>query len=29
MIWPESILVTPKEVARRPLGRNKRFGPEL
>jgi len=27
MIWPESILVTPKEVARRPLGRNTRFGP--
>jgi two-component system sensor histidine kinase RegB len=29
MIWPESILLTPKEVARRPLGRNKRFGPQL
>jgi two-component system sensor histidine kinase RegB len=26
MIWPESILVTPKDVARRPLGRNERFG---
>ena len=29
MIWPESILLTPKDVARRPLGRNKRFGPQL
>jgi two-component system sensor histidine kinase RegB len=29
MIWPESILVTSKEIARRPLGRNKRFGPQL
>ncbi|MEE8455436.1 MAG: ActS/PrrB/RegB family redox-sensitive histidine kinase [Limibaculum sp.] len=29
MIWPESMLVTPKEVARGPLGRNKRFGPQL
>ena len=27
MVWPESILVTPKDVARRPLGRNERFGP--
>lgn len=26
MVWPASILVTPKEVARRALGRNKRFG---
>ncbi len=26
LIWPASILVTPKEIARRPLGRNKRFG---
>ena len=26
MIWPASMLVTPKEVARRPLGRNQRFG---
>jgi two-component system sensor histidine kinase RegB len=26
MIWPESMLLTPKEIARRPLGRNKRFG---
>ena len=29
LIWPASILVTPKEIARRPLGRNKRFGPAL
>ena len=29
MIWPESSLLTPKDVARRPLGRNKRFGPQL
>ena len=28
MIWPKSILVTPKEVARRPLGRNTRFEPQ-
>jgi len=27
MVWPESILVTPKDVARRPLGRNQLFGP--
>jgi two-component system sensor histidine kinase RegB len=27
MVWPASILVTPKEVARRALGRNQRFGP--
>jgi len=26
MVWPESILLTPKDIARRPLGRNKRFG---
>jgi len=29
MTWPESILLTSKEAARRPLGRNKRFGPQL
>ncbi|MHA1529598.1 MAG: ActS/PrrB/RegB family redox-sensitive histidine kinase [Alphaproteobacteria bacterium] len=29
MIWPESILVIPKDVARRPLGRNKRILPQL
>jgi two-component system sensor histidine kinase RegB len=26
MVWPESLLLTPKDIARRPLGRNKRFG---
>ena len=29
MVWPASILVTPKEVARRALGRNQRFGSQL
>jgi two-component system sensor histidine kinase RegB len=29
MVWPASVLVTPKEVARRPLGRNQRFGAQL
>jgi two-component system sensor histidine kinase RegB len=29
MKWPASTLITPKEVARRPLGRNQRFGAQL
>jgi two-component system sensor histidine kinase RegB len=29
MVWPASILVTPKQVARRALGRNQRFGAQL
>jgi two-component system sensor histidine kinase RegB len=29
LIWPIAALVTPKEVARGPLGRNERFGPQL
>ena len=29
MVWPASILVTPKEVTRRALGPNRRFGPQL
>jgi len=29
IVWPASILVTPKEVARRALGRNQRFGIQL
>ncbi|MFQ5566037.1 MAG: ActS/PrrB/RegB family redox-sensitive histidine kinase, partial [Paracoccaceae bacterium] len=29
MVWPESMLVTPKEIVRRPLGRNKRLGSQL
>jgi two-component system sensor histidine kinase RegB len=29
LVWPDSMLLTPKDVARRPLGRNKRFGEQL